>query len=392
VDDLERRLRDLRHQLPDPPEESRRRVERAVLEALRARQRPARPRWVVVAASLAIGACAAGAALAATDNLDVRIGPPKEPAAAPAPGPVRVPAGLDGVALVAGDRLWLGTRSGLGVQGLAVSAAELSPSALYAAVGIGGSLVAMAPDGREAWSHPTGGRVVAAAWAPNPIVVAYVVRRGERNELRVIEGNGRNDQLVDADVGRARPSWRADTHAIAYVGADGRPRVADYPGLASREVDAPPGRVSAVAFAPDGERLALARAEGGLAVSVRGDEASGGWVPLGGRRTALAALAWGTSQELLVGGADPSDPSGARLWRVFAGAMGVGKPSAQAPAAGLAALAPLGDDRVVAAVRTGRGVQVWEADLPSGEAALAPTRVLLRVPAPTGAPVALSTR
>jgi hypothetical protein len=250
----------------------------------------------------------------------------------------------------------------------------------------------MAPDGRRAWSHPTGGRVVAAAWAPNPIVVAYVVRRGERSELRVIEGNGRNDQLVDDDVAEARPSWRADTHAIAYVGSDGRPRVADYPGLATREVDAPRGRVGAVAFAPEGDHLALARAEAGLAVSVRGGAASGGWVRLGGRRTELSALAWGSPDELLVGGADPSQPGGARLWRVFAGAMGAGKPSAQAPAAGLAALASLGGGRVVAAVRTGRRVEVWEAKLPSGERRLEATRVLLRVPASAGAPVALSTR
>jgi hypothetical protein len=391
VDDLERRLRRALNRIP-VPEDGMERALASVERMMRERRRPARPRWAAAAASLAIGAAAAGAALAATDRLDVRIGAPAPAAEAPAPGPLRVPAGLDGVALVAGGRLWLGTRSGLGVQGLAVSAAELSPSASYAAVGIGGSLVAMAPDGREAWSHPAGGRIVAAAWAPNPIVIAYVVRRGERTELRVIEGNGRNDRLVDADVGEVRPSWRADTHAIAYVGADGRPRVADYPGLATRAVDAPPGRVAAVVFAPSGGRLALARAERGLAVSVRGDGATGGWVPLGGIRTELAALAWGSPEQLLVGGADAADPGGTRLWRVFAGAMGVGKASAQAPAAGLAAVAPLGGDRVVAAVRTGREVQLWEAELPSGEEALAPRRVLLRVPAASGAPVALATR
>ncbi len=78
------------------------------------------------------------------------------------------------------------------------------------------------PDGRRAWSHPTPGPVVAAAWAPNPIVIAYVVRRGGANELHVIEGDGDRDQLVDADVAPVRPSWRADTQALAYVGRDGR--------------------------------------------------------------------------------------------------------------------------------------------------------------------------
>jgi hypothetical protein len=55
------------------------------------------------------------------------------------------------------------------------------------------------------------------------------------------------------------------------------------------------------------------------------------------------------------------------------------------------ALASLGEGRLVAAVRTGRQVQVWEADLPEAEAPLAPRRVLLRVPADAG-PAALSIR
>ena len=38
------------------------------------------------------------------------------------------------------------------------TAAALSPRALYVAAGIGDSLVAMAPDGRRAWSHPAGGQ------------------------------------------------------------------------------------------------------------------------------------------------------------------------------------------------------------------------------------------
>ncbi len=391
MSDLERRLRRALRGLPGGSEEARERAERAALDALRPGVRPVRPRWAVALASLAIGAVAAGAALAATDRLDVRIGAPRETATAAAPGPVRVPAGADGLALVAGGRLWMGTRAGLGVQGLAVTAAELSPSALFVAVGIGRSLVAMAPDGQEAWTHPAGGAVVAAAWAPNPIVVAYVVRRGDRHELRAIEGDGENDLLVDADVRPVRPSWRADTHAIAYVGADGRPRVAGYPGLATRPVDAPPGAVSAVAFAPQGERLALARAGGGAALSVRGDGAGGPWAPLGGRGMALTALAWGSPTELLAAGADPADPAGGRLWRVFAGPAGVGKASGQTPAPGVTALAPLGGGRLVAAVRIGRRVEVWDATPPQAGAPLEPRRVLLRVPAGAG-PAALSIR
>ena len=48
------------------------------------------------------------------------------------------------------------------IMGIA-GAAALSPHALFIAAGIGRSLVAMAPDGRRAWSHPAGGKVVAIA-------------------------------------------------------------------------------------------------------------------------------------------------------------------------------------------------------------------------------------
>ena len=68
------------------------------------------------------------------------------------------------------------------MQGQAVSAAALSPRALYVAAGIGNSLVAMAPDGRRAWSHPAGGRVVAIAWAPDGIPDR--VHRPRRASLR----------------------------------------------------------------------------------------------------------------------------------------------------------------------------------------------------------------
>lgn len=164
--DLERRVRDALRGLPDPPEGAREEVRRAALDALPHRARPSRRRWALAVAGVAAIAVA-GAALAATDRLDVRIGPAPAPPQAASPtepprGEVALPDEADGLALVAGGRLWLGTRSGLGVQGLAVDTAELSPNARFAAVGIGRSLVAMAPDGRRAWSQPTPGAVAAS--------------------------------------------------------------------------------------------------------------------------------------------------------------------------------------------------------------------------------------
>ncbi len=396
--DLERRLRRALEGLPGPSEEARARAERAAMDALPPPARR-RPRWLLAAAAAGAAVAVAGAALAATDRLDVRLGEPpareRTAAAVPASGTVRVPEDAEGLALVAGGRLWLATRSGLGVQGLAARAAELSPNATFAAVGIGEALVAIAPGGRRAWSHPAGGPVVAAAWAPNPIAIAYVVRRGPRHELRVIEGDGDGDRLVDADVAPVRPSWRADTQALAYVARGGQARAADYPSLATRAVADPPAGVAAVAYAPDGDRLALATAGPGFAVSLRGGPAPAGWMALGDPRSALTAFAWASSAELLAAGDDPRPGAPDRIWSLLGSPLAFGKPAGTAfGAAPAAALAPIGDGRRLAvAVAVGEEMQVWETAAPAlgRDAELRPQRVLLRVPAGPGR-VSLSVR
>jgi hypothetical protein len=307
-----------------------------------------------------------------------------------------VPEGARGIALVAGGRLWLGTREGLGVQGLAASAAELSPNATYAAVGIGRSLVAIAPDGRRAWSRRAPGPVVAAAWAPNPIAIAYVVRRGGAHELRVVEGDGDGDRLVDPDVAPSRPSWRADTHALAYVGGDGRARVAEYPSLATGPVPGQGAAVAAVAFAPRGDRLALATAGPPVAVAFRGGAAAAGPpTPRSGSGARLTALAWGAPDVLLAAGDEPPGAGPDRVWSLVDAGGPAGKPAGAAHAdTPVLALAPIGDGRrLAAAVRAGAETQVWEVDTPElgRDEPLRPRRVLARIPAAAG-PVSLSVR
>ena len=93
----------------------------------------------------------------------------------------------------------------------------------------------MAPDGRRAWSHPAGGKVVAIAWAPDGFRIAYVVHAGRRFVLHVIYGNGIHDTTIDRSVRAVRPSWRADSLAFAYVGGGGRAVVYDV-GHESRRV------------------------------------------------------------------------------------------------------------------------------------------------------------
>ena len=165
---------------------------------------------VVVAAVVGLGA----AALAATGKLHVVLGAPR--VAHPAPTELTLPPHTDGIALVAGGKLWLATRRGLRIEGMPVSAAELSPRALYAVVGLGSSLVALAPGRRHAWTRKTGGRVVAAAWAPDGLQIAYVVQVRSGAELRMIEGDGDHDRLVAGHVAPVRPSWRRDSLGLTY--------------------------------------------------------------------------------------------------------------------------------------------------------------------------------
>ncbi|HVS86355.1 MAG TPA: hypothetical protein VHD91_12055, partial [Gaiellaceae bacterium] len=174
----------------------------------------------------------------------------------------------------------LTTRSGLRIEGLPVSAAALSPHALYVAAGLGDSLVAMAPDGRHAWSLPAGGRVEAIAWAPDGLRIAYAVRTKAGVQLRLVEGNGHGDELLDRAVRPVRPSWRADSLAVAYVAAGGRPVVYDLAHRSRRPLSV--RDATHVAFAPEGTALAVATRAGvelsGRRLNVEAPVAGIGWL------------------------------------------------------------------------------------------------------------------
>src|SRR5437764_952485 len=224
--EVEQQLRAAFGRLPKPSREASARARSAALAAIG----PSGGRSssvlvpVFVAAAFAVGAGAA--ALAATGNLRVDIGARQKPAR-PVPTLLSVPPGSHGLALVAGGKLWLATRNGLRIEGMPVSAAELSPRALYAVVGLGSSLVALAPGNRRPWVHPTGGRVAAASWSPDGLKIAYVVARPGGYQLRIIEGDGSPDGLLVGHVGAVKPSWRPDALAVAYVDSRGRAAVYD---------------------------------------------------------------------------------------------------------------------------------------------------------------------
>jgi hypothetical protein len=255
--DLERRLEAVFAEAPEPDpgagEEALHRALHALQPAAPAR-RGLRTTVLVFAAAVVLLVIAAGS-LAAAGALHISIGPKTKPR--PATAQLALPNGANGIAAIVDGRLSMVTKDGFRLQGLPVRAAALSPHALFVAAGIGNSLVAMAPDGRRAWSHPTGGRVVSIAWAPDGFRIAYVVHAGRHFLLHVIYGNGIHDTTVDRSVRAVRPSWRADSLAFAYVGGGGRGVVYDL-GHLSRNIVGPTAPVTLLAFAPVGRKLAIA--------------------------------------------------------------------------------------------------------------------------------------
>ena len=237
---------------------------------------------LAVAATLGVTTLAAGA-LAAAGALHVSLGrTPATTATASSSSAARLilQPGMHGVAAVINGRLWLTTQNGMRIEGLPVSSAELSPHALYVGAGMGHTLVMMAPDGRRAWVRPARGDVVSISWAPNGLVIAYVVRTRAGFQLRLIEGDGDHDRLLDPAVRPARPAWRADTLALAYVGAGGHAVVYDL-AHRSRTVPKIAAAASAVSFAPAGDALAVTAARHV-------------WIVAGKKQPRLAATTTGT--------------------------------------------------------------------------------------------------
>lgn len=237
--------------------------ERALRRAVAALSPPRHAGWhrgrtlaLAFAAIVAVMTVAAGA-LAAAGALHVSLGRTSGVSpASPASARIDLTQGTHGIAAVLDGKLWLTTR-GTRIEGLPVASAELSPHARYVGVGIGHELVVMAPDGHRAWAHATRGTVVAISWAPSGLLLAYIVRRSHGFQLRQIEGDGDHDRLVDPAVRPVRPSWRADSLALAYVGGGGRAVIDDL-AHRSRHVPSHLAHVTSVSYAPTGRTLAIA--------------------------------------------------------------------------------------------------------------------------------------
>jgi hypothetical protein len=368
--DVERRLRSAFERLPRPTRDATARARTSALATLPP-QPPRSAGWLVLVVAAIAAAVVGAAALAATGKLHVVIGA-RSGGVANARSQFALPPRSDGIAVVAGGRLWLRTRAGLGIEGMPVSAAELSPRALYAVVGLGSSLVALAPGQRRAWVRRTGGRVVAAAWSPDGLKIAYVVARAGRHELRLIEGDGSPDRVLARRVAPVKPSWRADSLAVAHVDAKGR-AVVDYLDAGARRTFDERrcgGRATGVAYAPRAPALAVVAPRGIAVVRLWKQRPRCARFD---RSASPTAVGW-SGQQVVAG-----------LTRMHGGSVARLRQNLNEIAAALTgrsvtaiAVAPVGS-QIAVAVRAGRQLEVGIAPAPALGTKLRLTRSLLRL-------------
>lgn len=215
MDEHEHRITEALRALPEPEATI---TERARARALGAIGRPAHRRWPLLAGTAA-AAAVGGAGLATVGVITLR----DEPQPVAITGAVVLPPELAGVAVTIDGRAWVRTKDGFAIEGLRADTVELSPNARFVAAGIGRSLVALTPNHATAWRVPTTGRVTAIRWAPNPnpIYVAYVVRRGADSELRLVEGDGDHDRAVAPGVDPATPVWNPEPLQVWFSDREG---------------------------------------------------------------------------------------------------------------------------------------------------------------------------
>jgi hypothetical protein len=175
--------------------------------------------------------------------------------------------------------------------------ASWSPHGKYVSVvGRGIEVAALDPKGNMRWAKGRKQRLAQPRWSFEGFRIAYL----SESTLRVITGDGMQDWGMGEADPRVAPAWRAATHQVAWVGRDGKVRVAD---ADARRVlwraPAFPDTVRALTWSDDGARLlALGK------TSVRIYSASGaliGSIPTKGPTTA-AAFAPGSHRFALVVG------------------------------------------------------------------------------------------
>lgn len=184
-----------------------------------------------------------------------------------------------GTWIVRGD----GTRLRLGPW----TAATWSPRGLYVAAWRGRELSAVAPNGRVAWTIAARGAVRDATWSPDGFRIAY--RRDDA--LAVVAGDGTGARVLAQPVRAVAPAWRPGApHTLAWVGASGRIEVRDVDtGVLVWRSAASIGAVTALAWSADGHRLLARGARRVVVLDVRANRVWRVRLPRGAR---VDAAAW----------------------------------------------------------------------------------------------------
>jgi Tol biopolymer transport system component len=283
-------LRDVLEQAPMPdPSGAEGRAWALVADAHRSRPRAARVgrRGRVLGLALAAVLVAAAVAVAAEPPRWVRHALGDGVASAPRAGSSlgSLPAGrllvssARGTWIVRGD----GTRLRLGPW----TRATWSPRGLYVAAWRGRELSAVAPNGRVAWTIAARGTVHDATWSPDGYRIAY--RRDD--VLAVVAGDGTGARILAHPARAAAPAWRPGApHTLAWVGASGRIEVRDVDtGALVWRASASAGAVTALAWSADGHRLLARGARRVVVFDVTGKRAWRVRLPHG---TRVGAAAW----------------------------------------------------------------------------------------------------
>jgi Tol biopolymer transport system component len=186
----------------------------------------------------------------------------------------------------AGGGTWIvaadGTRTRLGSYG----DATWSPRGLYVAAWRGRELSALTPAGRVVWTVAARGAVRDARWSPDGYRIAY--RRGPA--LAVVAGDGTAARVFAAAVTPVAAAWRPGApHTLAWVDARGHVEVADADsGRVSWGSHRTVGAVRELAWSADGHRLIARSARRVTVFDVRANRAWRVRLPRGARVTAAA--------------------------------------------------------------------------------------------------------
>jgi hypothetical protein len=184
-----------------------------------------------------------------------------------------------GTWIVRGD----GTRLRLGPW----TGATWSPRGLYVAAWRGRELSAVAPNGRVAWTIAARGPVRDVAWSPDGYRIAY--RRDDA--LAVVAGDGTGARALAQPVRPVAPAWRPGApHTLAWVGTSGRVEVRDVDtGALVWRSSVSVGAVRALAWSADGRRLLARGARRVVVLAVNDDRRWRVRLPAGSR---VGAAAW----------------------------------------------------------------------------------------------------